>query len=75
MPNSVWNAFIVIGAVGAVIGILCGSELISGLVLVVFMLAALTVFVIWAVAILDPQRLAEEPAYKGEDGSDQRRRS
>jgi hypothetical protein len=64
-----------IAAVGAVIGLLCGTELVSGLAFAVFMLAALIVFVIWAVVMLDLQRLAEEPAYKGEDGSVRRQGS
>jgi hypothetical protein len=68
MPDSVWNAFFVIAAVGAVVGVLCGADVVSGLALVIFMLAALVIFVVWAVTMLDPQGLAEEPAYSGEDG-------
>lgn len=70
MPDSIWNAFFVIAVVGAVVGFLCGAEVVSGVALVVFMLAALIVFVIWAVVMLDPQRLADEPAYKGEPRED-----
>ncbi len=74
MPDSVWNTFFVIAVVGALIGFLCGAELVSGLALAVFMFAALSVFVVWAIVMLDPQRLAEEPAYKGNEGSNQRQR-
>lgn len=66
MPDSIWNAFFAIAVVGAVVGFLYGAKVVPGVALVVFMLAALIVFVIWTVVILDPQGLAEEPAYKGE---------
>jgi len=74
MPDSIWNAFFAISAVGAVIGLLCGAELVSGLALAIFMVVALIVFVIWTIVMLDPQGLAEEPAYKDE-GSNRRQRS
>lgn len=67
MPDAVWSAFFALVAIGAVVGILCGAGLFSGLALVIFMCGALAAFVIWAVANLDSQGLAGEPIYKGED--------
>ncbi len=68
MPDAIWSAFFLVLAIGAVVGILCGAGFFSGLALVIFICGALAAFVIWAVANLDPQSLAKEPKYMGQDG-------
>src|SRR5215218_1016882 len=75
MPDALWSAFFTLLAIGAIVGILCGAGLFSGLALVIFICGALAAFVIWAVANLDPQGLAGEPSYKGEGGKRSGRRS
>jgi hypothetical protein len=67
MPESVWNAFFVVTLIGVLAGLLCGAEVVSGLALLIFVFPALVVFVVWGVLLLDPQGLAENPTYKGED--------
>lgn len=68
MPDAVWNAFWVILVVGFVLGVMCGAGLISGLGLVIFMAGVVAGFVSWAVALIDPRTLADEPEYQGRDG-------
>jgi len=67
MAKVIWKAFGAVSVVGGLVGLLAGAELVSGLGLVVFLFLALAVFVIWAVTMLDPQALTEEPEYQGED--------
>lgn len=64
MPDEIWSAFFIFLAIGALVGVLCGAGLFSGLALVVFIGCALIVFVVWAVASLDPQGLRGESIYK-----------
>lgn len=67
MPDPVWNAFWVLLIVGFVLGLLCGAGLLSGLGLVIFVAGVLVGFVPWAVALIDPRTLPDEPEYKGVD--------
>lgn len=72
MPDAVWNAFWVLLLVGFLLGALCGAGTLSGLGLGIFMAGAIVGFVPWAVAMIDPRTLADEPEYKGEDGKRRR---
>lgn len=64
LPDAVWNAFFVLILICALIGILCGLGLFSGVALAVFMGGTILAFVIWAVLHIDPGALAEEPDYR-----------
>lgn len=68
MPDEIWSAFFIFLAIGAIVGALCGGGLFSGLALVVFIGCALIVFVVWAVASLDPHGLRGESIYRDEHG-------
>ncbi len=68
LPDAVWSAFWVLALAGVLLGVLCGAGVLSGLALGLSMTAALAVFVPWAVSLIAPQELAEEPEYRSGRG-------
>jgi hypothetical protein len=69
MPDAVWNAYWILLVAGALLGLLCGAGVLSGLGLGVFVAGAVIGFVPWAVSMIEPQKLADEPAYKNRNGA------
>lgn len=67
LPDAVWSAFWVLALAGLLLGILCGAGVLSGLALGLIVVAAVAVFVPWAVTLTSPQTLAEETEYRNGD--------
>jgi hypothetical protein len=71
LPAEVLSAFFGLLAIGAVLGVLYGAEILSGVVLTWIVLGGTAIFVLWAVVKLDPRGITElsESLSKDEGGS------
>lgn len=71
LPAEVLSAFFGLLVIGAVLGVLYGAEILSGVALTWIVLGGTAIFVLWAVVKLDPRGITElsEGLSKDEGGS------